>query len=75
MLVSFKDEGERPMSPTTISDNISVNNFSSAKETSPQSPAGDKDVNDPGDLAAALLDPKDALDTASIKGVSGESCV
>ena len=72
MLVSFKDDGERPMSPRTISDNISENNFSSAKETSPQSPAEDKDVNDPGDLAAALLDPEDAL---GIKGVSGESCV
>ena len=63
------------MSPTTISDNISVNNMTSKESTDPRSPTGDKDVNDPGDLAAALLDPDESLDTASIKGVAGESCV
>ena len=66
------------MSPTTISDNISVNNLSTKESADPQSPAaaaGDKDVTDPRDLAAALLDPDESLDTASIKGVAGESSV
>ena len=67
------------MSPITISDNISVNNLSTKESADPQSPAaaaaGDKDVTDPGDLAAALLDPDESLDTASIKGVAGESSV
>ena len=65
------------MSPRTISDNISVNNLSTKESADPQSPAavGEKDVTDPGDLAAALLDPDESLDTASIKGVAGESSV
>ena len=67
------------MSAITISDNISVNNLSTKESADAQSPgagaAGEKDVTDPGDLAAALLDPDESLDTASIKGVAGESCV
>ena len=65
------------MSPITISDNISVNNLSTKESADPQSPAaaGEKDVTDPGDLAAALLDPDESLDTASIKGVADESSV
>ena len=73
----LQDEAERPMSPTTISDNISVTNLPSCKESvPPQSPVGEKEAVDPGDLAAALLDPPDeTLDTVSVKSVAGESCV
>ena len=80
----LQDETERPMSPTTISDNISVNNMSNKEggtdaqglgAAGAAGSGGEKDVTDPGDLAAALLDPDEALDTASVKDVAGESCV
>ncbi len=84
------------MSPTTISDNISVGALSGTRAdgggggaagagpgTGAPGGGGEKDPADPGDLAAALLDPeaedaRSAPDCATGGGTgvaAGESCV